>query len=176
MDVGLFIGSICDAPADVICTSTSPQLDLMLGSSGEVRQRGGPGLQAACIAILEREYTRSGQRFMPLGSAPATVAGALPFQAVIHCVAIDLFHPPKPDTIAACVRSALLTASSVRPRPESVAMPVFIADAGKYDFEAALHVIADTLEAERASPIERVWIVWKDARNEAQARRILEDR
>jgi hypothetical protein len=34
MNVGLYIGDICQAPAELICTSTNPNLNLMIGTGG----------------------------------------------------------------------------------------------------------------------------------------------
>lgn len=173
MNIGFFVGEITSAPAEVICTSTNPHLNLMSGSAGVVRQAGGDALKTACDQLIEREAARSGQQLLPSGSAPATVPGELPFQAVIHCIAFDTYLGTKPEIIADCVRNAIQTGISLRPRPTTVAMPVFAADNGRHDFATALRTMADALHAASAQPLENVWIVWKDAAEQAQAEHIL---
>jgi O-acetyl-ADP-ribose deacetylase (regulator of RNase III) len=175
MQIGLFIGDICDAPADVIATSANPQLNLMKGSLASVRQRGGTALVAACEALLEREELRAGQRMLAPGSAPASAAGDLPFQGVIHCIALDSYLNVRDETLASCVSNALLTAISFRPRPARLALPILAADNGKHDLKAALTVMANTLRDEQHKhPLDEIWLAWPQPADAGRIRMILE--
>lgn len=175
MKVGVFIGELADAPADVICTSTNPQLNAFRGSDAALRKRGGAELRADSNALLEREELRTGHRQVPAGCAPATGPGTLLFQAVVHCVAFDA-QGTTPEVITGCVRNALMTLSGLRPRPQRVAMPVLGADNGKFEFDAALRLMADLLKATVSPPFDMLWIVLPDAKHQAAAQRILAER
>lgn len=175
MNVGLFIGGLCEAPVDVVWTSTSSQLSSIRGADAVLHQRGGQELRAACQSTLDLEHERSGQRGFPAGSAIATVAGPLPFQAIVHCVAFDA-QGTSPETITACVRNAWDTTLALKPRPRRIATPVLAADNGKYDLLAALRLIADTLAALPPGLLEQLLIVLPDQRHEPAARTILEQR
>lgn len=175
MKVGLFIGNLHEAPADVVFTSTNPALNSIKGADATLRQKGGPELREASRKVLQREQARTGQQQLPAGSVAATGPGALPFQAVVHCVAFDA-QGATPDSIVTCLRNAWDTALGLKPRPQSVALPVLAADNGKYEFGGAARLMADTLRDLQDRPIDTVWIVLKDAKNQGPVQRVLEDR
>ena len=172
MRVGLYIGNLWDAPADVVCTSTNPQLSAFKGSDSALRKHGGQELREASAAILTREEARTGHRQLPVGSAAATGPGELPYQAVVHCVSYDA-QGANAEGIENCLRNAWDTVLGLKPRPARVALPVLAADNGKFDAAAALRIIADTLKDLEKLPIESVWIVLKDATHQAAAQRVL---
>ncbi len=174
MKIGLFVGDVHAAPVEVICTSTNPMLNVMAGSGGKVLAKGGPELRQACDTLIEREQIRTGRDQLPPGTAAATGPGQLSFQAVIHCVALDSYHASNPDIISTCVQNALATITGLKPRPKSAAMPVFAADNKKYDFSAALRAMFEVLYAERAQPIDDLWIAVKDDQQAGAARRLIE--
>ena len=155
----MYIGDICTAPADVVCTSTNPNLDLMLGTGGAIREAGGWTIQEECNAIIEIEHQRTGKRCLMMGSAVLTGAGELPFKGVIHCVAIDPFHDSSVDIIKACVRNALKEAAGVATKVETIAMPVFASGHGRFDFEESLKAMTEALGECPDSAVKRVCIV-----------------
>lgn len=162
MNLGVFIGNICDAPVDVIATSTGPRLDLMLGTSGAVQQRGGLALKEACDNLLEHEATLSGKDQFPPGAAHTTVAGDLPFHAIIHGVAVDAFGQSTDEIIQACTENVLLAIRGVRPAPERVALPIFAADNKRFDLMTALRLMLAVIERQPPLPMEELWLTCPD--------------
>jgi O-acetyl-ADP-ribose deacetylase (regulator of RNase III) len=173
MHIELYVGEISTVPAEVVCTSTNPHLDLVLGTGGAIREAGGEVIQDECRAIIAREYERTGRRYLPQGAAVRTTAGTLPFRAVIHCVAIDAFHGSTPETIAACVRNALREAAALDPPPQAIAMPVFASGNGPFDFEQGLAIMLDELnKSGAAAPTNLILFSREPERIEFAARAI----
>lgn len=175
MKVGLFIGNLHEAPADVVFTSTNPALNSIKGADATLRQKGGAELREASRQVLEREQLRTGHQQLPAGSAAATGPGELSFQAIVHCVAFDA-QGATPESIETSLRNAWDTALGLKPRPAAVAMPVLAADNGKYEFAGAARLMAHTLHDLQDRPIDMVWIVLKDAQNQGLVQRAFEDR
>lgn len=163
MEIDVFQGDICGAPAEIICTSTNPHLDLTIGTGGAVSARGGPTVQAEAHAAIRAIRGEAGPRYLPAGSAVRTGAGELPFRAVIHCVAIDAFHDSSEEIISACVRSALERVREMSPPATSLALPVLATGGGKFNFHAALAVIVRELSAGAPESLNHVLIVTPDA-------------
>ena len=101
--------------------------------------------------------------------------GALPFHAVVHCVAFDTQGTNR-EVITHCMQNALTTIAGLRPHPRSVAMPVLAADNGKYELEDALRVMADILHTTQDIHLDEVWIVVKSMSLATRAQHTLEDR
>ncbi len=163
MEISVFEGDLTDAPAEAICTSTNPRLSLMMGSGGAVRERGGFEVLRACEQI-------TGGKLLPPGSAHVTTAGALPFKAVIHCVAGTETHLTSAAIIQACVRNALARADAAG--YATVAMPVFGTGHGRFPFERALQTIDEALRSASTS-VQRVVIAINDSARAESARRVL---
>lgn len=178
MSIGLFIGELSAAPADVIWTSTSPQLSSFRGADPILRKRGGAELKQACDYLLEREELRTGHRQVPPGAAPASGPGPLPFHAIVHCVTFDA-QGSSDDVIRSCVHNAWGTTIALKPRPQRIALPVLAADNGKFEFDSALRLVLAALEsaqAQQPAPMDEIWIVLPDAQHEPAARQLLEQR
>jgi len=156
MKIPVFVGDLCDAPAEALCTSTNPQLSLKMGTGGSVRSRGGYEILRQCEAILDAEWRRSGERGMPLGSAHPTTAGALPSKVIIHCVASDASHRSSAAIIRECVKHALALADAAG--CERIAMPVFGTGHARFRFEDAVRAIAETLR-EAKTTVRCVFVV-----------------
>jgi len=124
---------------------------------------GGATVQAEAHAAIRAIRGEAGPRYLPAGSAVRTGAGALPFRAVIHCVAIDAFHDSSEEIIAACIRSALERVREMSPPATSLALPVLATGGGKFNFDAALAVIVRELSAGAPESLNRVLIVTPDA-------------
>ena len=176
MKPGLYVGDICRAPVEVICTSTNPHLDLMLGTGGAVREAGGSVIQEECNALIAANRANGGPAYLKQGSVARTGAGRLPFRTVIHCVAIDAFHDSTREAIVSCVRGALIEAARMSPPARSILFPALASGNGNYDFEKSVDHIAEIVSAETPPCIEQVWIMVKDGRKKAQALRVLEAR
>jgi len=176
MPITLYVGEIATVPAEVVCTSTNPHLDLVLGTGGAIREAGGEVIQDECRAIMAAQHQRSGRRYLAQGAAVRTSAGSLPFRAVIHCVAIDAFHGSSPTTIAACVCNALREAAALDPPAASIAMPVFATGNGRFDFERGLNVMLDELARQDAPLPATIVLFTRDPERAELAARILKKR
>lgn len=104
MKVHLYVGDICAAPGEVVCTSTNPHLQLVLGTGGALREAGGPEIQTECSRIIEGQREVYHRGYVEPGAVVRTGAGCLPFRGIVHCVATDAFHDSDEDVIRACVR------------------------------------------------------------------------
>lgn len=138
----------------MIGVSTNPHLELMAGTGGAVRDRGGWEIQEECKAIMEQFFERTGHRYLEPGSVVMTGAGHLPYQGVMMCVAIDPFHASSVEVIGQCTRNALEIAASQRPGSRTIALPVFAAGNGQFDFSTALEAMLDAIARHKAGAIE----------------------
>jgi len=163
MKISLFVGDITEVQADVVCTSTNPRLSLMMGTGASVRERGG-------FQVLRECEKLTGGRALPAGSAHLTSGGALPFKAVIHCVASDPAHRSSPDIVRLCVRNALVLADATH--CVTVAMPVFGSGHARVKFDQALLAMREVLLSEETG-VEHVIVVINDPDRAEDARRIL---
>lgn len=165
MKLTIFVGDLCDVPAEALCTSTNPRLSLAMGTGGSVRSRGGFTILRACEAIVAAHAS-------PLspGSAWVTTAGDLPARAVIHCVASDRHHQSSPAIVRACVTNALLRAAEANCR--SVAFPVFATGHARLRFDQTLRVIVQEL---REAPLAHAWIVVNDKDRLEETRRVIQE-
>ena len=161
MDVVVFTGDICDAPAEAVCTSTNPRLSLVMGTGAALRDRGGFGILRECEALR-------GDRELPPGSAHVTSAGTLPFRAAIHCVACDRTHRSSSHIVAACVRTALAKADELGIR--SLAMPLFATGHARVKFDHAIEAMIGALRAARTH-VEKVVIAVHDPERAGQIER-----
>jgi O-acetyl-ADP-ribose deacetylase (regulator of RNase III) len=170
MKISVFVGDICDAPAEALCTSTNPRLSLAMGTGASIRDRGGYQILRACEEIVKGEFRRSGRRVLPAGSVHATTAGSLPAQMILHCVASDTAHHSSADVIRNCVKNALalVDASGCT----SVAMPLFATGHATFNFEKALRVMSETLR-DTATAVRQVLIVVYDPERAEDALRLI---
>jgi O-acetyl-ADP-ribose deacetylase (regulator of RNase III) len=166
MRISIFVGDLCDVPADALCTSTNPRLSLAMGTGGALRGRGGYGILRECEAIVAAWGTRE----LPAGSAHVTSAGEMAAQMLIHCVGSDAGHRSSPAIIRDCVTNALALADAAG--CESIAMPVFGTGHARFKFEDALRVMAETLR-DHATAVRRVFIVVYDSERVDDALRII---
>ncbi|HSP15247.1 MAG TPA: macro domain-containing protein [Thermoanaerobaculia bacterium] len=171
MHISIFHGDIADVQADAVCTSTNPRLSLMMGTGASIRDRGGFEVLRACEQLIEQERNRSGRSVLPVGSAHATTAGALPFKLAIHCIASDAnHHVSSPDIVRSCVRNALRIAAENG--CASIAMPVFAAGHARLRFDLALKTMLETLR-DSDSTVNEVTIAVNDLDRAEAARAIV---
>jgi O-acetyl-ADP-ribose deacetylase (regulator of RNase III) len=163
MRISVFVGDLCAAPAEAVCTSTNPRLSLVMGTGASLRERGGFGILRECEALR-------GDRELPPGSAHVTSAGKLPFRAAIHCVACDRTHRSSSHIVAACVRSALGKADELGVK--SVAMPLFATGHARVKFDHAIEAMISAIRNARTD-VQEVVIVVYDADRAEQIQRAL---
>jgi O-acetyl-ADP-ribose deacetylase (regulator of RNase III) len=160
MKISVFAGDLCDAPADVLCTSTNPRLSLVMGTGASVRARGGLNVLRACGALIEKQLTFSGQRDLPPGSAHATTAGDLPAKMIIHCVASDPAHRSSVAIIRSCVRNAVAIAEAAGHR--TIAIPLFATGHAAFRLVDSVSAVAEELRIAR-STLSEVFVVVYDS-------------
>jgi O-acetyl-ADP-ribose deacetylase (regulator of RNase III) len=161
----IFVGDLCDVPAEALCTSTNPRLSLAMGTGGSVRSRCGFTILREYEAIVAAHASP-----LPPGSAWVTTAGDLPAKAIIHCVASDARHHSSAGIVRTCVANALLRAAEADCR--SVAFPVFAAGHARLRFDQSLRVIVQELrEAQR----DHAWIVINDADRIEETTRVIRE-
>ena len=165
LKITIFTGDICDAGAEVLCTSTNPRLTLAMGTGGSVRDRGGYGILRECERIVE---TAGGS--LPPGSVHETSAGDLNAQAVMHCVASDYDHRSSAQIIESCVRESLATADAKG--YASIAMPVFAAGHASFGFARSLEAMARAIK-NASTRVAQLIIVVYDAGRADEAATIL---
>jgi O-acetyl-ADP-ribose deacetylase (regulator of RNase III) len=169
--ISIFVGDIVDVPAEAVCTSTNPRLSLMMGTGAAVREKGGFEILRACEELIEVESRKSGNKFLRAGSAHVTVAGKLPFKAVIHCVASDASHLSSSDIVRTCAKNALIAADHASCR--SVAMPVFASGHARVKFDRAVQAMAEAIRDSQTS-VEEVAIVVLERERAEEVRRIVD--
>ncbi len=165
MKLTIFVGDLCDVPAEALCTSTNPRLSLAMGTGGSVRSRGGFTILRACEAIVAAHASP-----LPPGSAHVTTAGDLPAKAIIHCVASDARHHSSPEIVRACVANALLRAAEANCC--TVAFPIFATGHARLRFDQTLRVIAQEL---RNATLDYAWIVINDADRLEETMRVIRE-
>ena len=165
MKLTIFVGDLCDVPAEALCTSTNPRLSLAMGPGGSVRSRGGFTILRACEAIVAAHASP-----LPPGSAWVTTAGDLPAKAIIHCVASDARHQSSAAIVRMCVTNALLRASEANCR--SVAFPVFATGHARLRFDQTLRVIVQEL---RDATLDHAWIVINDRDRIEETTRVIQE-
>ncbi|MBM4038222.1 MAG: hypothetical protein FJ290_06870 [Planctomycetes bacterium] len=128
-------GDITTVEADAIVNSANTDLILGAGVSGAIGRAGGKAIQDECDAI----------RFVPLGDAVATTAGALKAKYVIHAVSMEIGHFTTEGSVARATRSALRRADELKLR--TVAFPAIgtgaAALAPEFSARAMFETIAD---------------------------------
>lgn len=89
----------------------------------------------------------------------------------VHGIDVDSFHGSPDEVIAACVREALAIAE--RERFAHVAIPVFVAGNGRFDFREAVRAMQAALAAHDAQVVDLVTIAVPDLTRADEARRLL---
>ncbi|PHS18462.1 MAG: Appr-1-p processing protein [Blastopirellula sp.] len=102
MNVKIHIGDVLDQAADVLISTANPWLNLSGGVNGAILARVGESIQAELHAYLKSK----GLTAVPAGTVIQTSAGSLPFNHILHAVAIDPFY----DSSIQLVEQTLTTA------------------------------------------------------------------
>ena len=96
-------GNLLDEPADVLICSANPHLTLSGGVGSDALARFGPAMQTA-LAQIVRERS---PHYIPRGEVIAYSGDSLPYQAVLHAVAIDGWYDSSPQIIREIVDKSL---------------------------------------------------------------------
>ena len=116
-EVRVIVGNVVDHSADVLLSTANPWLNMSGGVNGEIRERGGEGIQQELREFL----LRSGRSAVEPGTVVQTSAGSLPFRHILHAVGIDPFYDSSVELVKSTLDSAFELAASVG--AETVSLP-----------------------------------------------------
>lgn len=102
--------NILDEPADVLICSANVNLLLSGGVGADLLARYGTRMQEALLAQLQKRNPRCAQR----GEIFEYSGPEMPFQNILHAVAIDGWYESSPEVITEIVRKALNIAAKTR--------------------------------------------------------------
>ncbi|WP_372726120.1 macro domain-containing protein [Novipirellula sp.] len=102
MQINIQVGDVLRVPADGLISTANPWLNLSGGVNGAILSAVGPTIQQELHSYLKRH----GISAVPAGSVVQSNAGDLPFDYILHAVAIDPFY----DSSIALVRQTVFAA------------------------------------------------------------------
>lgn len=103
MQIHIQVGDVLEVAADVLISTANPWLNLSGGVNGAILSAVGPTIQEELHAYLERQ----GISAVPAGTVVQSNAGNLPFNCILHAVAIDPFYDSTVDLVRQTVVTAL---------------------------------------------------------------------
>ncbi|TWU62020.1 macro domain-containing protein [Crateriforma conspicua] len=103
MHVEIKVGDVLQCPADVLISTANPWLNLSGGVNGAILSAVGPAIQDELHNFLKSQ----GISAVPAGTVVYSGAGNLPFQCILHAVAIDPFYDSSIDLVGQTLRTAL---------------------------------------------------------------------
>ena len=106
MQVEIKVGDVLQCPADVLISTANPWLNLSGGVNGAILAAVGPVIQDELHAYLKER----GLSAVSAGTVVRSGAGGLPFQFILHAVAIDPFYDSSVDLVRQTLRTALAIA------------------------------------------------------------------
>lgn len=127
--VALAQGDITDLDVDAIVNAANSELILGAGVAGAIRRKGGPSIQAECLAI----------GYCEVGGAVITGGGDLKARYVIHAVGPRMGEGSEPGKLASAVRTSLDLAEENGLR--SIAFPAISTGIFGYPLEACADVM-----------------------------------
>ncbi|MBN1966240.1 MAG: macro domain-containing protein [Anaerolineae bacterium] len=143
----LLQGDITDLAVDAIVNAANSQLILGSGVAGAIRRKGGPGIQAECLAI----------GWCDVGDAVITGAGNLPARHVIHAVGPRMGEGHEPGKLEAATRASLTLAE--QQRLASIALPAISTGIFGFPLEACAEIMLRVAIDFTFEEIERVRLI-----------------
>lgn len=110
MKIEIKVGDVLNEPADVLIATANPWLNLSGGVNGAIHEAVGPHLQTELHEFLKQQ----GLSAVPGGTVVRSNAYNLPFQHILHAVAIDPFYDSSSDLVGATFAKALDMALQLR--------------------------------------------------------------
>lgn len=165
MDVQVKVGDVLHVAADVLISTANPWLNLSGGVNGAVHSVC-PHIQAELHTYLNE----AGKSAVPGGTVVQTSAGVLPFQYVLHAVAIDPFYDSSTELVAETLCTALKMASLLDAR--TVSMPTLATGYGPLSIKDFAIAIAESKIQE--FDLDTLFIVVRNEENAGVIRGVLE--
>lgn len=103
MQINIQVGDVLEVAADVLISTANPWLNLSGGVNGAILSSVGPTIQEELHAYLKSQ----GISAVPAGTVVQSRAGNLPFNCILHAVAIDPFYDSSVDLVRETVVAAL---------------------------------------------------------------------
>ena len=152
MNVTVTVGDVLDEAADVLVCPANPWLNMSGGVGSAILARGGDEIRSE----LQSYLASLGRPVVSSGSVILTDAGSLPFQHILHAVAVG----PAYDSSVALVRQTLEAcferAASLEAR--SISLPAVATSYGQLSISAFGKAVAPLLERDWP-PLEDVHLV-----------------
>ena len=134
MKIDVVVGDVLRTPADVLASTANTWLNLSGGVNGAVREATGSVVQGE----LHEHLRCRGLSAVPAGTVVRSGAGGLPFEHILHAVAIDPFYDSSIELVGRTVAEVWTRAEQLGAK--SVAMPTLATGYGPLsigDFAAA---------------------------------------
>ena len=157
-------GDVLETAADILISSANPWLNMSDGVNGAILQR--------CPEIQEELRTQLGKlgvQAVPATSVAITSAGNLPFDHIIHAVAIDPFYDSSKQILSDILQAAFKLAELHKAK--SVSLPTLATGYGPMTIEDFVVVFADIVVGKFSIP--KVKLVLRTEENVATVRSIL---
>jgi O-acetyl-ADP-ribose deacetylase (regulator of RNase III) len=103
MDIKTQVGDVLQAPADILISTANPWLNLSGGVNGAILSAVGPVIQDE----LHLHLKNLGVSAVPAATVVQSQAGGLPFNWILHAVAIDPFYDSSVDLVRGTLSKAL---------------------------------------------------------------------
>ena len=103
MKIIMKVGDVLSEPADLLISTANPWLNLSGGVNGAIREAVGPDLQTELHELLKQQ----GMSALPAGTVVRSNAYTLPFNHILHAVAIDPFYDSSTVLVKATFEKAL---------------------------------------------------------------------
>ncbi|QDV24551.1 macro domain-containing protein [Aureliella helgolandensis] len=103
MQINIQVGDVLEVAADVLISTANPWLNLSGGVNGAILSAVGPPIQEELHAHLRSQGISS----VPAGTVVQSSSGNLPFDCILHAVAIDPFYDSTVDLVRHTVVTAL---------------------------------------------------------------------
>jgi O-acetyl-ADP-ribose deacetylase (regulator of RNase III) len=103
MQINVQVGDLLQFAADVLISTANPWLNLSGGVNGAILSAVGPTIQEELHTYLKSQ----GCSAVPAGTVVQSRSGNLPFDSILHAVAIDPFYDSSVEIVRATVVAAL---------------------------------------------------------------------
>lgn len=127
----LSVGDILAAATDLLVSTANPGLRLTGGIGGALFERAGQPFQDELFALARQAF---GLKPAPRGAIIVSSSAGLPFTAILHVVAIDVFYRTTDAAVTQCMEDTLRMADAMGAR--SIAIPAFATGYGRHPMAA----------------------------------------
>lgn len=125
MKISVEVGDVLTVAADVLISTANPWLNLSGGVNGAILSTVGPSIQEE----LHDHLKSQGLSAVPAGTVVRSTAGDLPFDCILHAVAIDPFYDSSVELVRRTVATALDFA--VESGAKAISMPTLATGYGR---------------------------------------------